>query len=358
MNRYPNLKLAFSRPGFLTFKLDEPTTLPRRFDLGCTFVRTAGWSLGKCSGDEAGKLASDVVDQVGDLDFRHLHVWQRDSRIPGEQGFEPGVTPLACEVADMIQSAFKARNGSHDFAVNEHAGPNDPILDIVMVEPGEWWVGTHTAVSIGQRWPGGVPLLELPERLISRAYLKLREAVLWSGMPLLPGDSCAEIGAAPGGACQALLEMGMKVIAVDPARLDQSLNDEPNLIHLQRRGKEIPRKQLRDVAWLFTDINVPPNYTLDLVEDLVAHDDVKFKGMLLTLKMSDWELAERIPEYLERVKSWGYGFVKSRQLAFNRREICLMAFKNKAVRRRPQKRTKTEAADSGAKGDQPTEVAE
>ena len=40
---------------------------------------------------------------------------------------------------------------------------------------------------------------------------------------------------------------------------------------------------------------------------------------------TDWQLAERVPEFHKRVRSWGYGFVRSRQLAYNRREICLAA---------------------------------
>jgi len=45
--------------------------------------------------------------------------------------------------------------------------------------------------------------------------------------------------------------------------------------------------------------------------------------MLLTLKLPDWQLAERIPEYLDRIRSWDYRYVRARQLAFNRHEICV-----------------------------------
>ena len=74
-------------------------------------------------------------------------------------------------------------------------------------------------------------------------------------------------------------------------------------------------------------MNVAPNYTLDALEELVARDDVAARGLLFTLKLFDWKLADHIPEYLARVKSWGFNVVKARQLLFNRQEIMVAALK-------------------------------
>ena len=57
--------------------------------------------------------------------------------------------------------------------------------------------------------------------------------------------------------------------------------------------------------------------------------------MLLTLKLLEWELAEHIPEYLACIRSWGYTYVRARQLAFNRQEICVAALRSRALRRAP-----------------------
>jgi hypothetical protein len=48
---------------------------------------------------------------------------------------------------------------------------------------------------------------------------------------------------------------------------------------------------------------------------------------LLTLKLLEWELAESIPEYLFRIRSWGYQHVHARQLQHNRQEICVAALR-------------------------------
>jgi hypothetical protein len=52
--------------------------------------------------------------------------------------------------------------------------------------------------------------------------------------------------------------------------------------------------------------------------------------MIITLKLLDWDHADQIEAYLDRIHSWGYRHVRARQLAFNRREVCIVAAKSKA----------------------------
>ena len=94
------------------------------------------------------------------------------------------------------------------------------ILDVVVLEPGQWWIGYHRAVSWPARWPGGAIPVVLPAHAVSRAYAKMEEAIQWSGLPLAAGDECVEIGCAPGGASQALLDRGLFVTGIDPADVD------------------------------------------------------------------------------------------------------------------------------------------
>ena len=173
---------------------------------------------------------------------------------------------------------------------------------------------------------------------ISRAYFKLKEALLWSGIPVNEGDVCAELGSAPGGACQLLLEKGAKVIAIDPAELEQDVMEHPNLTHIRRRGHEVRKRDFRDVRWLFADISMVPNYTLDTVSAIVSHDAVDIKGMALNLKLTNWDLLDSVPAWIKRVKDLGFKYVRTRQLAFNRQEICLIAAKDKFVLRSGKKK--------------------
>ena len=55
--------------------------------------------------------------------------------------------------------------------------------------------------------------------------------------------------------------------------------------------------------------------------------------MVLTLKFSEWSVAERLPEFVARVRGWGYRDVRMRQLVTGGQEICLVALRRKALRR-------------------------
>jgi hypothetical protein len=58
--------------------------------------------------------------------------------------------------------------------------------------------------------------------------------------------------------------------------------------------------------------------------------------MLITLKLLDWDMAEQVEEYLSRIRSWNFRYVRARQLAFNRQEICVVAVRRKQILRQPR----------------------
>jgi len=201
------------------------------------------------------------------------------------------------------------------------------VADVILVEPEEWWIGCHRARRLISSRAGGFLPLELPDEAVSRVYLKMVESLLWSGFRLQPGQTCVEIGCAPGGASQALLERGLKVIGIDPAEMAPQVAEHPNFRQIRRRSKDVPRREFLGVDWLTCDINLPPNYTLDTVEAIVKYPKVKIRGMILTLKLIEWSLADEIPGYLERIRGWGFRQVRARQLHHNRQEVCVVARK-------------------------------
>jgi 23S rRNA (cytidine2498-2'-O)-methyltransferase len=178
-----------------------------------------------------------------------------------------------------------------------------------------------------------VPKLTLPSEVISRAYLKTSEALLWSRLPAAEGDQFVEIGCAPGGSAQALLERGYVVTGVDPAKVDPRLAAMANFTHVQKRAQDLKRKEYANFSWLTADLNVDPMHTLDTVEAIATHQAVHLRGMLVTLKMLAREMYGKVSEYISRVRSWGFEDVRVRQLAFNRQEVCLAALRKRAMRR-------------------------
>ena len=336
--QHPGLSFAFSRPGFVTFKLSEDAKLPLKFALASTFARASGWSVGRADGDDGAALVEQIVASEAAAQCKHIHVWQRDRAVPGQRGFEPGETPLAKAVGEQIASA-KVFSG-RDVHVNRAARTDDLVLDVAIVEPNQWWFGFHYVSTVAGRWPGGVPFFDTEIEVASRAYFKLREALLWAGIQIKDGDICAEIGSAPGGACQYLLESGASVIGVDPAEMEPEILKHKNFTHIRRRGNEVKKKDLKDVKWLFADLNATPTYTLDAITEIVTSQHVDVTGMILTLKMTDIKMAEEVAAIRGRVKKLGFSVVKTRQLSFNRGEFCLAAVKDKFALRSAKKKAK------------------
>ncbi len=337
--RAPELKPAFSRPGFVTFKLPTPCEKPESFALPSTFGRLHGFSLGSVKGDHLRELARsawalpDVAAAHAACHFTALQVWQRDAATPGEREFEPGPTPLAAEAEAVLRELApidSLRDASQAGSVSPR---NRWVLDATLVEPGHWFLGCHRTTSRTACWPGGVPPIELPEHAVSRAYLKMVEALAWSGLPMARGEHVVELGCAPGGASQALLDAGLFVTGVDPAEVAPTVAAHPRFNHVRARVATAPKRLLRGAHWLAADMNVTPKYALDAVEAVVKHKDISIRGVILTLKLADWSLADELPAYVDRVRSWGYKDVRLRQLAFNRQEICLAALRSRAQRR-------------------------
>ncbi len=322
-------RLAFSRPGLLTFKIvrenedPDPQSAPlaqlSKFDLPPKhwLIRQSGFALGQLTGEQAEDLAEQTIQLAGQ-DWDAVHVFSRDRDLPGSHGYEPGSSILCSSIADiMLHKLPKAVYGA--------CPPGANVLDIILAEPNQWIIGCHRAVEIHQQWPGGAFPLTVPEHIVSRAYRKTAEAVAWSQLPIQPGDKIVEIGSSPGGASQRLLDLGLVVTGIDPAEMDPLILEHPRFTHWRGKSSGIKRKMYRGFRWLTADANVAPNYTLDAIEDIVTYPTSRFEGLLLTLKLSSYELADQMEGYVTRIRGWGFPEVKVRQLASNRRECCVVA---------------------------------
>ncbi|HUY31888.1 MAG TPA: SAM-dependent methyltransferase [Pirellulales bacterium] len=332
--RWPAFRFAYSRPGFMTFKLPADQPLADDFNLESVFARSYAFSLGKAAGGDPARLARQVRELAGDRPYEKLHVFPRDTAAAGEHGYEPGLTPAADEAAALIRAELDRDQLDRDQLDRRPlAREGQLVLDCVLVQPNEWWVGQHRARGWASCRPGGLSRLKLPDDAVSRAYLKMEEALRWSKLPARPGQRVVEIGCAPGGSCQALLRRGMSVAGIDPAAMHPALLAHPNFVHIRKRAADVRRRDFRQVRWLVADMNVAPTYTLDAVEAIVSHPQVDVRGLLLTLKLLDWNLAEQVPGYLARVHAWGFPYVRARQLQHNRQEICVAAFRRKPGRK-------------------------
>lgn len=85
-----------------------------------------------------------------------------------------------------------------------------------------WYAGVSRPEDNLSDWNGGAVRFQREEGQISRAKFKLLEAEKQFGIPFDTFRKAVDIGAAPGGWTSFLLERGLQVTAVDPAKMHPS----------------------------------------------------------------------------------------------------------------------------------------
>jgi len=335
-SQWPQSRFSFSRPGFLTFKLPAEIAESETPPLRSVFSRAVGWSLGKVEGANPEELAAAAWhlarERAPGIAFNRLHVWPRDLAPAGHRGFEPGLTPESQAATDaLVRLALQADICSavpaEETTLTAPTRRGDRVLDCILMEPGVWWIGQHRSWTRTQSWPGGFWPGTRPAEIISRAYLKMGEALDWSRLPIRTGQRAAEIGCSPGGASKALLDRGLHVLGIDPAEVAPAVLAHPHFVHLKKRGSDVRIRAYRGVQWLFADMNIAPQSALSTLQRIVMHPEVHLSGLITNLKLREWSLSAEVPMYLARVRGWGFDHVEARQLGNHRREICVAAWR-------------------------------
>lgn len=352
---HPELRLAFGRPGLVTFKYIDTNEIPLSpsFQLNSIFARSYGLSLGTTVVD-----ISDIYTRALELrEFTEssqlrLHVWGRDEPSPGcdHPTARRDAKAAVANVRDQLLSLGEkdnlwsestmthVRDGLQYEVDDRHiAATNDHVFDVIV--PTGPYIATdsiftghhiHLPTNTHSIWPGGDPRVILPEDAPSRAYLKIQEAILWCGVPLFPNDVVVEIGSAPGGASLALLRRGLTVVGIDPSPPDRQhspiVASHPNFRHIKDRVAYVKRIQLpAHVDWLICDANIPPQALVPTLTSMIKSLEPSLRGVILTMKLwdGDWGNAERVSELLNSIRGMGLLDVRATQLPSNRQEICV-----------------------------------
>jgi 23S rRNA (cytidine2498-2'-O)-methyltransferase len=119
----------------------------------------------------------------------------------------------------------------------------------------------------------------------SRAYLKLWEALTRLGRHPAPGETCLDLGAAPGGWSWALARLGVRVVAVDKAELAPEVAAMDSVSVRRESAFALDPAREAPVDWLFSDVICYPARLLGLVRRWIAAGTarhlvctVKFQG--------------------------------------------------------------------------------
>ena len=344
----PELTKGAWRRGLVTFRLPQaspgagrPFDPPDDFFPDLVFARTLIRSFGQVTGASDAERIAGLLERVGDVAFDNVHVWNRDPRSQAD---------VAAARAAILAGLAAGRPGhAQDSVASPIARPGDLVLDCVIdapqreaaaAEPSRWWVGWHRAAAPPTCWPGGLYPVTLPADKVSRAWLKLDEAIASFGIELVPGGRAIELGASPGGACQRLLEAGLEVTGVDPALVEEPVASHPHFEQWRMRARDVRLGSLRGFDWVVADMNIDPKSTLESIGRVVTAPGSRPRGIIATLKLPEWSRAQALPEWLARFRSWGYP-PRARQLSTGGREICVVAIRPagqrspRRARRRP-----------------------
>jgi len=296
------------RRGLVTFRLG-PLDPPDDFFPDAVFARSVVRSLGQVAGGDDAERVAKLAALVGDTVFDAVHVWCRDPRSDADVD----------SIGARIRAALRLPAGAA-----AAAAVGQLVLDCVVDGPDRWWVGWHRAATPASRLPGGMHDVALAPDKVSRAWLKLDEAIATFAIPLAPGQRAVELGAAPGGASQRLLEAGLAVVGIDPALVDPRVTAQPAFEQWRMRARDVKLRAFRDFDWIVADMNIDPRSTLEAIERVVTAGAARAGGIVATLKLPDWSRAAELPGWLDRFR--GFGFEpRARQLSTGGREICVVA---------------------------------
>lgn len=305
----PGLHRAAWRRGLVTFRVADREAIDD-LEPDLVFATACVRSLGQVSGADDESRAAAAVALAGAGPWRAVHVWKRDPRIE----------------ADVAAIGRLLGAGVGVAAPGESARAGDLVLDCVVDSRERWWVGRHRVTSPATAWPGGVTTTSLRADCVSRAWLKLDEAITVFGLTLAPGQRAIELGAAPGGACQRLLEAGLEVVGVDPALVDARVAAHPRFRQWRMRARDVKRAAFRGCDWLVCDMNIDPTSTMAVLERTLTAPGVRPLGVIATLKLPEWSRAAALPDWLEALVRWGYA-PRARQLSSGGREVCVTALR-------------------------------
>lgn len=296
-------RAGYQRRGFITFKADGAFSLATlNAELAC--ARRLCLSLGKFTSREAA-LGRVIAIQPNAI-IHHARFHERKM-----QGVKPD-SPL------------------------EIPNPGTIIGTVVELAPDEFWAGLHRQTARTSPDPAGDSGIEMPPHSPSRAWLKLEEATRFFGLKFTPRDLVVELGCAPGGVVLALLERGVPVIGVDPAKMApvvlasaiQGRQDapvgQPWFYHCRKPAALASKRDLgQGVTWFMSDMNQSPEVVLKECARFCRMAP-SIRGVLITLKLTDIMQVADKAAWVAALSDMGFKNIRLQQLAVHHREFALL----------------------------------
>jgi 23S rRNA (cytidine2498-2'-O)-methyltransferase len=199
------------------------------------------------------------------------------------------------------------------------------LVQVVTVSPDQGYMSITTPEIRHRLGSSLVPYLggyvSIPDDSAppSRAFKKLREARALFGLSFNKGETCVDLGAAPGGWTHVLLAYGCHVTAVDRSPLDERLMRNKLVTFV--KGNALTWLPEKRVDWLVCDVITTPDRTTELLSSWLTRKlcrnfcvTIKFKGE------PDFVSLAAIRDLLSRHCTWWDG----KQLTHNKNELTVV----------------------------------
>lgn len=182
-------------------------------------------------------------------------------------------------------------------------------------------LGLNSVANAISDWPGGRVRLARPREQVSRSEFKLEELFRTTDLRPPRHGVALDLGASPGGWTRILRGYGLKVIAVDPAELDQRLRDDPGIRQVRTTSNPFLEQTTDTFDMIVNDMRMDPGMSVGLMID--AAQQLKPAGMMImTLKLSPYAAIRTIHNAVDRL-STVVDIQLVRQLHHNRNEITV-----------------------------------
>ncbi|GCL70258.1 SAM-dependent methyltransferase [Paenibacillus naphthalenovorans] len=226
--------------------------------------------------------------------------------------------------SSVVKTAVDERLSS-DYTAEPVVKGADFILSLFLTKDTVYYGMSRPEENLSD-WSGGAVRFRREDGQVSRAKFKLLEAEQAFGLDFTQYRFALDIGAAPGGWTSLLLERGLKVTAVDPAKLDAGLLSHPNLTYHAKKADEVVfAADAFDL--LVCDMSWSHRQMAKLVRGLLYA--LKTGGTaIITVKLMNKKAFQSIREVIQDL-SPELELQKAKQLFHNREELTLFLVKTR-----------------------------
>lgn len=131
----------------------------------------------------------------------------------------------------------------------------------------------------------------------SRAYLKLWEVFTCQIDPPVKNLTALDMGACPGGWSWVLQSLGLHVLSVDKAPLDETIQKLPHIQFIKKDAFKLNPSDVEQPDWFFSDIICDPKDLLELIKIwMKAYPKLKFVCTIKYKGETDFKITDQFLE--------------------------------------------------------------